>query len=238
MNNIDTKRISRLTAILTQLQSKRILTSTTLAEKFDVSVRTIYRDVKVLERAGVPIYMKDGKGYSLMEGYRIPPVMFTEDEANALITIEQVAMKSSDSSLITAYSGAINKIKAVLSYTTKDKVELLENRIAVSPAIPNSITSNSLTVIQNALTSFKVLDITYKSVSKNEITKRSIEPFALYYTLQENWSLIAYCRLRQDYRMFNLDKIITVTQIDTSFKPHELTLASYLRDKEKNFRHP
>jgi predicted DNA-binding transcriptional regulator YafY len=76
MNNIDTKRISRLTAILTQLQSKRILTSTMLAEKFDVSVRTIYRDVKVLERAGVPIYMKDGKGYSLMEGYKIPPVMY------------------------------------------------------------------------------------------------------------------------------------------------------------------
>ncbi|TWJ00634.1 HTH domain-containing protein [Mucilaginibacter frigoritolerans] len=89
MNNNDTRRISRLTAILTQLQSKRILTSTTLAKKFDVSVRTIYRDIKVLEHAGVPIYTEDGKGYSLMDGYRIPPVMFTEDEANALITIEQ-----------------------------------------------------------------------------------------------------------------------------------------------------
>jgi predicted DNA-binding transcriptional regulator YafY len=182
MSNDDTRRISRLTAILTQLQSKRILTSTTLAKKFDVSIRTIYRDIKVLEHAGVPIYTEDGKGYSLMDGYKIPPIMFTEDETNALITIEQVVMKNSDSSLITAYSGAINKIKAVLSYTTKDKVELLANRIAVSPAIPNSITSNSLTVIQNALTSFNVLNITYRSASKNEITKRSIEPFALYYS--------------------------------------------------------
>ncbi len=238
MSNTDNKRISRLTAILTQLQSKRILTSTTLAEKFGVSVRTIYRDIKVLEHAGVPIYMKDGKGYSLMDGYRIPPVMFTEDEANALITIEQVVMRNSDSSLTAAYCEAINKIKAVLTYTTKDKIELLESRIAVSPAIPTLATSNSLTVIQNALTSFKVLNITYRSASKNEITKRSIEPFALYYTLQENWSLIAYCRLRQDYRMFNLDKIINVTQVGISFKPHELTLASYLKNKEKNFRNP
>src|SRR5579862_5885088 len=93
MRDNDTKRISRLMAILTQLQTKRILTSTRLAEKFGVSVRTIYRDVKTLERAGVPILAEDGKGYSLMEGYRIPPVMFTENEANALITTEQLVLK-------------------------------------------------------------------------------------------------------------------------------------------------
>ena len=85
MNDNDIKRLSRLTAILTQLQTKRILTSTTLAEKFGVSIRTIYRDIKALEQAGIPILTEDGKGYSLMEGYRIPPVMFTENEANAII---------------------------------------------------------------------------------------------------------------------------------------------------------
>lgn len=234
----DLTRISRLTAILTQLQSKRILTSTTLAEKFGVSIRTIYRDIKILEQAGVPIFTEDGKGYSLMDGYRIPPVMFTEDEANALITIEQVVMKNSDSSLVAAYSEAINKIKAVLLYSTKDKIELLANRIAISPAMPNSTTSNSLTVIQHALTSFKVLNITYRSAHKNEITERNIEPFALYYTLKENWSLIAYCRLRKEYRMFNLDRIITIAQLDIRFKPHKITLSSYLKEKEKNFQHP
>jgi predicted DNA-binding transcriptional regulator YafY len=238
MKNNDTKRLSRLTAILTQLQSKRILTSTTLAAKFGVSIRTIYRDIKVLESAGVPIFTEDGKGYSVMDGYRIPPVMFTEDEANALITIEQVVLKNSDTSLVTAYADAINKIKAVLLYATKDKVELLSNRIAISPAISNTKKSNSLTTIQNALTSFKVLNITYRSEYKNEITERHIEPFALYYTMQENWSLIAYCQLRKDYRMFNLDRIIAITQLNVNFRPHEITLASYLKNKEKNFRHP
>jgi predicted DNA-binding transcriptional regulator YafY len=238
MINSDTKRISRLTGILTLLQSKRILTSTALAEKFGVSIRTIYRDVKVLEQAGVPIYTEEGKGYTLLDGYRIPPVMFTEDEANALITIEQVVKKNSDSSLVKAYGDAVTKIKAVLLYATKHKIELLADRIAISPAMPNATTSNSLTVIQTALTSFKVLDITYHSASKDQITDRNIEPFALYYTLQENWSLIAFCRLRKEYRMFNLDRITRITQLNSSFKPHDLTLASYLKDKEKNFQHP
>ncbi|MBB5645994.1 helix-turn-helix transcriptional regulator [Pedobacter cryoconitis] len=238
MNDNDIKRISRLTAILTQLQTKRVITSTAMAEKFGVSVRTIYRDIRILEQAGVPISISNGKGYSLMEGYRIPPVMFTENEANALITIEQVILNNSDSSLVGAYKDAISKIKAVLLYATKDKVELLANRIAVSPAIPNITTSDSLTLIQNALTTFKVLNITYRSERKNEETDRNIEPFALYYTLKESWALIAYCQLRRDYRMFRLDRIIKVELLELSFKPHELTLATYLKNKEKNFNTP
>ena len=238
MNDNDIKRLSRLTAILTQLQTKRILISTTLAEKFGVSVRTIYRDIRALEQAGVPIFTEDGKGYSLMEGYRIPPVMFTENEANALITAEQLVLKNRDSSLITAYSEAINKIKAVLLYSTKVKVELLANRIAVSPAIPNTNTSNSLALIQNALTAYKVLNITYQSGHKDEKTERNIEPFALYYTLQESWALIAYCQLRKDYRMFRLDRILKIQPLDIHFTPHKLTLKEYLESKEKEFNTP
>lgn len=237
MNN-DTKRITRISGILIQLQTKRIVTSTTLAEKFGVSVRTVYRDINILEQAGVPILKMEGKGYSLMEGYRIPPVMFTEDEANALITIEQVALKNSDSSLVAAYGDAISKVKAVLLYATKDKVELLANRIAVSPAIANTNKSDSLTLIQNALTNFRVLSITYQSEHQNENTERHIEPFALYYTLQESWALIAYCRLRKDYRMFRLDRIIGIKQLEVRFTPHEMTLTAYLNEKEKNFKHP
>jgi predicted DNA-binding transcriptional regulator YafY len=89
MNDNDTKRLSRLVAILTQLQTRRLITSTKLAEKFGVSTRTIYRDLKALEQAGVPILTEDGKGYTLMEGYKIPPIMFSENQANALILAEQ-----------------------------------------------------------------------------------------------------------------------------------------------------
>jgi len=173
-----------------------------------------------------------------MEGYRIPPVMFTESEANALITAEQLVMKNRDSSLSKEYAEAVNKIKAILLYSTKEKVDLLSKRIAISPAMPNTNTSNSLTLIQNALTTFKVLNITYHSEGKDEITKRNIEPFALYYNLQESWTLIAYCRLRKDFRMFRLGRILRIEPLDLRFTPHKLTLKEYLDGKEKKFQNP
>ncbi len=234
----ETKRFSRLTTILIQLQTKRLISSTSLADKFGVSVRTIYRDIKALEQAGVPILTEEGKGYSLMEGYKIPPIMFSESEANALITVEKLVLKNRDSSLIKEYTEAINKVKAVLLYSTKQKIELLSQRIAVSQAIIGTNTSNSLTFVQNALTDFKVLAITYYSENQNEKTERTIEPFALYYSLQESWTLIAYCRLRKDYRMFRLDRILKIKQTELNFIPHKLSLQEYLAEKEKNFKTP
>jgi predicted DNA-binding transcriptional regulator YafY len=238
MKENNTKRLSRLTAILIQLQTKRLITSTGLEERFGVSVRTIYRDIKALEQAGVPVLTEDGKGYSLMEGYKIPPIMFSESEANALITVEQLVQKNSDSSLVKEYTEAVNKIKAVFLYATKEKSELLSNRIVVSPFSPTKNTSNSLTLIQQALTTFTVLQIIYRSEQKGKITERQIEPFALYYSLQERWMVIAYCRLRKDYRMFHLDKIWKLELLRASFKPHKLTLQEYLSTKEKMFNTP
>ena len=238
MKDVHLKRLSRLTAMLTILQTKRVITSSTLAEKFGVSIRTIYRDIRALEQAGVPVIAEERKGYTLMEGYRIPPVMFTENEANALITVEQLVHKNSDSSLIKEYSQAISKIKAVLLYATKDKTDLLATRTAVS--LPRNITNltNSLMVIQNALTDFKVLKITYYAEQNSDKTQRTIEPFALYYTLEGFWTLIAFCHLRNDFRMFRLDKITTLETKEQTFKPHRLTLKEFLDAKEKNFKIP
>lgn len=124
MHDNDLKRVSRLTAILTILQTKRLFTAAELADKFSVSIRTIYRDIRALEQAGIPVLTEDGKGYSLMDGYRIPPIMFSESEANALVTAEKLVFKNGDSSLIREYTEAINKIKAVLRYSTKEKTDL------------------------------------------------------------------------------------------------------------------
>jgi predicted DNA-binding transcriptional regulator YafY len=147
MNDNDLKRLSRLTAILTQLQAKRLLTATELANKFSVSNRTIYRDIKALEQAGVPIITEDGKGYCIMDGYRIPPVMFTESEANALITAEQLILKNKDASFVKEYSEAITKIKSVLRNNTKDKADLLSNRIVFRQNTNNQKTSNYLATL-------------------------------------------------------------------------------------------
>ncbi len=110
----DTSRLSRLTAIMTILLSRRLVTATHLSQRFGVSVRTIYRDIRALEAAGLPIVTEEGRGYSIMEGYKLPPIMFTEEEACALITSEQLIVRNKDSSLKRVFGEAINKIRTVL----------------------------------------------------------------------------------------------------------------------------
>ena len=188
MNNNDTKRLSRLVAILTQLQTKRLLTAAVLADKFSVSNRTIYRDIKALEQAGVPILTADGKGYSLLEGYRIPPIMFTESQANALIIAEQLVLKNKDASLIKDYIEAIDVIKAVLKNSDKDKVNLLSDRTRFNQNISRARSSNNLSDLQFCLTNFLITRIEYAN-ENNDRSLRLIEPFALLST-QENWLLV------------------------------------------------
>ena len=221
----NTKRLSRLTALLTLLQTKRLLTASELANKFSVSNRTIYRDIKALEEAGVPILTEEGKGYSIMEGYRIPPVMFTEAEANALITVEKLVLKNKDASLVKEYTEAINKIKSVLRYSTREKANLLSNRVVFQYNSDKNKTSNILSTLQLALTNLNCCEIAYSS-EKNEITKRTVEPFALYNT-NENWVLVAFCQLRKDFRAFRLDRIQQVKILDNHFEPHKITLHDY-----------
>lgn len=224
-------RLSRLTAILTQLQSSRIVTAKTLAEKHKVSVRTIYRDIRTLEKSGVPIITEEGKGYSMMEGYQLPPVMFTEDEANALITAEQLILKNKDASLVQHYSEAILKIKALLKGSQKDKASLLTERIYFTDNYLNQRTSNYLMRLQSALTNFQVLNIDYLSLDQ-KFSNRNIEPFALYST-EEKWLLIAYCRLREAFRMFRIDHIQKITNTYEQFESHNMTLEEYYKSFDK-----
>ena len=232
MNDNDTKRLSRLTAILIQLQTKRLITATTLADKFNVSVRTIYRDIRALEQSGVPIITEDGKGYSLMEGYRIPPVTFTESEANALITAEQFVLKNKDASFIKDYTEAISKIKSVLRQSTKENANLLSDRIAISQNNSYDRTSNYLSALQLALTNFNLTTIDYQKLETEETTTRIIEPFALLST-QENWLLVAWCRLRKAFRLFRLDRIKNLQIQNERFEPHKMTLKEYFALSEK-----
>lgn len=227
-NGKDIKRLSRLTAILTQLQTKRLTKASELAEKFLVTKRTIYRDIKALEMAGVPILVEEGKGYSLMEGYRVSPIMFTESEAYALITAEQLILKNKDSSFVKEYSEAINKIKSVLRNNTKDKSNLLSDRVLFRINSNNNRTSHFLSTIQLAMTIFKLIKIKYQSSENKQSTERSIEPFAMYST-QENWLLIAYCRLRKDFRTFRIDRILDLFTLNEEFEPHDMTMQEYFK---------
>lgn len=225
MDNTDTKRLSRLTAILTQLQTKRILTAPELAAKFSVSIRTIYRDIRALEQAGVPVLTEEGKGYSLMEHYRLPPVTFTESQANALIIAEQLVLKNKDASFIKDYSEAIDKIKAVLNHSVKDKANLLSERTRFDQNLNRERNSNNLSELQYALTNFNLVKIEYVNETQ-KTSSRLIEPFALLST-QENWLLVAWCRLRKEFRYFRLDRIKKLELLSEKFTPHKMTLQEY-----------
>lgn len=231
MDDKTTTRLSRLTAILTQLQTKCLITARELAEKHRVSIRTIYRDIRSLEQSGVPIYTEEGLGYSLVEGYKLPPVSFSEHEANALITAEQLVARNKDESFVKNYKEAVTKVKAVLRYNEKEKAELLSQRIVFRNNPENDVTSNHLSNLQHAITNFKLSKIDYNSL-QNNLTTRLIEPFAMYST-QDNWLLIAFCRLRNDFRAFRLDRIQKLLILEEKFEPHNMTLLEFLEKCRK-----
>lgn len=232
----DKPRLARLASILIQLQSKSLVTSTELAEKHQVSIRTIYRDIRTLEQSGVPIVMEEGKGYSILEGYQLPPVMFTEEEANALITAEQIINRNKDRSLSEQYQSAVTKVKAVLKSTQKEKVALLENRLQIRNNPEELKTSNFLIELQSAITSYQIVRLNYVSLS-GEASQRDVEPFALFST-QENWLLVAWCRLRTDFRAFRLDHIREISPTGQHFEPHDMTLSEYFEQCREKLRHP
>lgn len=227
MNASNTKRLSRLTAILTQLQSRRLLTASKLAERFNVTVRTIYRDIRALEDAGVPIFTEEGKGYSLMEGYRIPPVMFTEDEANAIITAEFLIHACKDESLIKEFTSAVQKLKAIIPAHLKSRVEILEEKIGITKTYTDlSVKSKYLLEIQKALVEHLVIRISYTNQS-NQKSERELEPFAIYSSESGDWVMVAHCRMRKDFRTFSLTRIKEFFFTGEKFAPSPMTFAQY-----------
>src|ERR1043166_4121082 len=122
-------RIDRLAAIFLQLQSKRLVKAQDIAEKFSISLRTVYRDIRALEEGGVPIIGEAGVGYSLMQGYKLPPVMFNRDEASALLTAAKLVQSKTDAHTAKHYNSALDKIKAVLRFSEKEHIEEIDEHI-------------------------------------------------------------------------------------------------------------
>jgi predicted DNA-binding transcriptional regulator YafY len=233
----DKPRLVRLASILTLLQSKRIITATDIAEKHGISIRTVYRDIRTLEATGIPIITEEGRGYSIIEGYTLPPVMFTEEEANAIITAEKIISRNNDKSLVEQYQKAITKIKSILRFSQKEKTELLSNRIQVrNKKTKNNKPSQYLVSFQKAITNYQVIDIDYLSL-ENKRSQRKIEPFAIFST-HENWVLVAFCQLKKDFRAFRLDHIIDMKQTGIQFEPHKITLSEYFEQCRQKGNYP
>lgn len=229
-------RVDRLHAILVHLQSKRRVTAQELADRFNLSLRTVYRDVKALEESGIPIIGESGIGYSIMEGYRLPPVMFTQEEASSLLMGSKLVEQFTDGTVRKHFDTAMYKIKAVLRSSDKDYVEEFDRRIAIHTG--NMPFDESLQLHMNAMRQAivdkKVIQMEYYSSYREETTQRDAEPIGLLYYGQA-WHFIGWCRLRKDYRDFRLDRIRKLVLKDERFDENaHPSLAEYTEQLRKD----
>lgn len=209
-------RIDRLVAILTTLQSKKYVTAKFISGKYEISERTVYRDLKALGEIGVPIDFEPNKGYSILQGFFLPPIALTSEEANALILITTLSIKFSDKTTRTNIENAINKIKSVLRKTDKDKADYLQSQIRVYKSPTETDSSDYLTEIQKAITNKQILFIEYTN-NNLENSQREIEPIGLtFYSNQ--WHLIAWCWKRRAYRDFKINQIASLKSRDENFR--------------------
>ena len=219
-------RIDRLMAIVTTLQSRKFVSAESISEKFEISVRTVYRDIKALGELGIPVSFENQKGYFIVPGYFLPPVAFSIEEANALLLMESVTMGFADKSIRKHYSSALNKVKSVLRTNQKEKVELLTENIKLQ--VPQRLNNDFeyLSTIQNAIISRHILDIQYTN-NKEEISRRQVEAIGLvFYAF--SWHMIGWCHLREEYRDFKVSRIRSINDMGLPFrKPNHIKLNDY-----------
>lgn len=234
MNDHYLKKIDRITAILTQLQSKPIVRAQDLAEKFEVSIRTIYRDIKTLENAGIPIIGEAGNGYSLMDGYKLPPVMFTKDEVLSFITAEKLMQHFSHESLGAHYKTAMEKLRSVLKYSDKKLLENIEKQIDIYNHYPKTedYIKNIIPTILQSIAEKVQICIDYKTVDE-KISTRTIEVVGVFFEFNY-WYLIAYCTLRNDFRQFRVDRILKLNKTQNPFLQEYGQINDYRKNPNGN----
>jgi predicted DNA-binding transcriptional regulator YafY len=224
------KRFDRIVAILIQLQSKRIVKAQELADRFDVSLRTIYRDIRSLEASGVPIYSEAGIGYSLVDGYRLPPVMFTREEASSFIASEKLMQTFIDKELGKYYASAMFKIKSVLKNTDKDWLSSIESKIIIqqpSENLFNEKVPDAMSILFKSIADKTQVKLCYQAFDAEEILERIIEPVGVFHD-NNNWYVFGFCHLRNDYRQFRADRIQGINSTNFSFLKEHSALETYL----------
>lgn len=214
-------RTDRLVAMVMHLQGRRLVRAEDMATHFEVSVRTIYRDIAALGEAGVPITGEAGVGYTLVRSYHLPPVMLTADEAAALFVGAEMVRKFTDASLAAPMDAALDKLRAVLPRDRQEHVERLARQtVIVGRTGPSRNAADPeaqpwLLAVQRGVAQRRVLRVTYRGRERDE-TVRDVEPLGVV-CYSGTWQLVAWCRLRTDVRHFRVDRIRTLVVLDEQF---------------------
>ena len=207
------RRADRLFQIIQFLRTRRVTTALWLAERLEVSERTIYRDIKDLILSGVNIEGEAGVGYVVRQGFDLPPLMFTEDEISALTLGARIVESWADTSLATAAQSALSKIESALPEALKEQ---LNNTLLFSPLtrITPEI-SSTLAEIRQAADNKRKVSLQY-SRADGKASERIIWPLGLFFW-GSVWTIGAWCEMRNDFRIFRLDRIDSLCVLDEHY---------------------
>ncbi|MTI87077.1 MAG: YafY family transcriptional regulator [Balneolaceae bacterium] len=223
-------RIDRLTAIIIFLQGRKGVRVEKLAERYNISKRTVFRDLKALQEAGVPIGSDPDRGYFIVKGYHLPPVSFSKEEAASLLAGERLMQKWNDTELGKSYHSALDKIRSILPSEEKEYFESMEESIRTFSYSTTNIPSPDgqiFSFLQNVIYKKEVIEIDYTAHYRQQTTRRKVEPLGLL-LMGSNWYLAAWCKLREDYRMFRLDRFNEYKRTGIKLRqPPEHTLKDY-----------
>lgn len=212
-------RIDRLFGILLRLQRRRRVRALDLARHFEVSERTIYRDIAALHELGVPIISLPNTGYELPEGFALPPLFFTTGEAGALALAVQLLLAQTTGATSADAERALAKISATLPPEMRQRIDRLSDMVRFFAVDrPFDLDDPTLAELQRAIADRCIVRLRYHSYRGDQPLARDIEPEALTYH-QGVWYLSGYCRLRQAPRSFRLDRIDDLRLLDERFAP-------------------
>ncbi len=222
------RRADRLFQIVQHLRGGRLTTAAQLAERLEVSERTIYRDIADLIGSGVPIDGEAGVGYLMREGFDLPPLMFTRDEIVALTAGARLIRAWGGTSMAAAAEEALVKIRAVLPEEARDRAATVQVHAFQMPELDDT-TRARLDHVEAAIEARTRLDIQYQT-EDGTFSERVIHPLGLWFW-GKVWTLVAWCELRNDFRMFRVDRIGGMTECGSFKSIPERSLKAFYATK-------
>lgn len=219
-------RVDRLMGYMLLFQSRGLMRAQDFARKFEISERTVYRDMQALCEVGVPLMAMPGEGYRLMEGYYLPPITFSPAEARALyLALAMLTGLTKPGETRTAAQSALEKIRSILPAATLRQVEALQatTTFYAFPTNTLNLDDETFLTLQEAIHRQQVVHLHYHALHNNTVTEREVEPRELVF-LDKSWLLTGYCRLRQEPRSFRLDRIDQLKVRQEKFTPRDFNL--------------
>jgi predicted DNA-binding transcriptional regulator YafY len=220
------RRADRLFQIVQTIRGRRLTTAAHLAQRLEVSDRTVYRDVADLQAQGVPIEGEAGVGYRLGKGFDLPPLMFTTAEATALVAAVRIAQSWLDPALAAASVDALSRVMSVLPSAERAAAESLLVMVPNFGLDPG--TQRLLQQLREAAQAKYLVQMTYLDAAENR-SERTVRPLGVFYW-GKVWTLGAWCETREDFRSFRVDRIASLDVHERHFSDEAgKTLADLLR---------